>query len=293
MTGSALSVVAGKNDILGFEVEKGRIAYIILENPTDFRMKLSVSCYFHNITVKDFNTGFTVEDARMPHEQMMAKLKADADRYGPFQLICYDTFQAGFAGAQFNDNNDTLKHAQNLRELTTLPGSPSVLVACHPVKNATREGLEPYGGGSTMNEFDGNLTLWSDAGTIELNHNKVRGPEFEPRYFRIETLGSPDILDNKGRQPQLPVMRPISEQAVEERKNADDDFGRALLRQMLDAPNGSQRQWGDAVRRSKSRVNDKLHNLAKEGLVTNALGSWNVTSKGAKALQNAAERSAA
>jgi hypothetical protein len=156
--------------------------------------------------------------------------------------------------AQFNDNNDALKHAQNLREFTTLPGKPSVLVACHPIKNATRDNLEPYGGGSTMNELDGNLTLWNEGGVIELSHNKVRGPEFEPLPFRIEKIGSPEILDNKGRQPLLPVLRRVSEQAAEEREKASDNDDIALLKAMGADPSASKRALAGATKIHASSI---------------------------------------
>jgi AAA domain len=203
LTSAALAVATGEEKFLGLEVEQGRVAYIILENPTDFRMKLSAAAFAHNVDVGALNDKICILDMRLPHEQIMDLLKRDAGRFGPLQLVNYDTFQAGFPGADFNDNTATLKHAQSLREFTTLPGSPSVLAACHPVKNAEKDRLEPYGGGSTMNEFDGNITAWNEGGIIEVGFNKVRGPEFEPLYFRIEKLGTPDILDIKGRQPFL------------------------------------------------------------------------------------------
>jgi hypothetical protein len=199
-------------------------------------------------------------------------------------------FKPGFR-AQISTTTTTLKHAQSLRELTTLPGKPSVLVACHPVKNATRDNLEPYGGGSTMNEFDGNLTLWNENGIIEFHHNKVRGPEFAPIHFRIEKLGSPEILDNKGRQPQLPVLYRMADQSVDERAKADNDIARSLLKQLRDNPSGTQKEWA-AVGRATSLINSKLQKLRKEALVENTPGSWSITTKGVKALKDDPERQA-
>jgi ABC-type multidrug transport system ATPase subunit len=40
LQGTALSVITGRQDILGLEPEQGRVAYVVLENPQDFRMKL-------------------------------------------------------------------------------------------------------------------------------------------------------------------------------------------------------------------------------------------------------------
>jgi hypothetical protein len=288
VTSTALAVATGDVKILGLEVEKGRVAYIILENPTDFRMKLSVTAFVLGIDVQALNDKLVILDMRLPHAQIMELLKRDADRLGSFQLVNYDTFQAGFAGAQFNDNNDALKHAQNIREFTTLPGKPSVLVACHPVKNATKDNLEPYGGGSTMNELDGNLTLWNEGGVIELFHNKVRGPEFDPINFRIEKIGSPDILDNKGRQPLLPVLRPVSAADVAEREKVAVNKDVALLKAMAADPSASIDTWAASTRISATSIKRVLArlSLASGGkLVTNSLGKWAITAAGLKAIE--------
>jgi AAA domain len=296
LTATALAVSTGREDFLGFEVEKGRVAYIILENPTDFRMKLSVTAFARNVDVPSLNDAIRIIDMRLPQGQIMELLKRDADRLGPFQVVAYDTFQAGFARADFNDNNDTLKHAQSLREFTKLPGNPSVLVACHPVKNATKDNLEPYGGGSTMNELDGNLTAWNESGLIELGFNKVRGPEFEPVYFRIEKIGSPEILDNKGRQPQLPVLFRMTSQAVDERQD-DSEMQRTneditlIIKAMRDNAGATFAQLEVATGFKRGKLQRQLERLAlpKGGkLVANPLGKWTITQAGLKALTDGA-----
>src|ERR1700730_15417083 len=129
LQGASLSTIHGTKSILNLDVEPGRVAYIILENPADFRMKLAVNAYIHRIDIDKLNSNLAVLDARLPHSEVMAQLNFDAYENGPLRLICYDTYQAGFAGAQLNDNADVLRHAKALRELTTLPGKPAVLVA--------------------------------------------------------------------------------------------------------------------------------------------------------------------
>jgi hypothetical protein len=288
LTSTALAVAADRSDIHGFDVEKGRVAYIILENPTDFLMKLAVTAFALGIDVQKLNDKFVIIDMKRSHEAIMRALRENAARFGPFQLVNYDTFQAGFPGANFNDNNDTLKHAQSLREFTTLPGKPSVLVACHPVKNPTRDNLEPYGGGSTMNEFDGNLTLWNEGGVIELHHNKVRGPEFEPINFRIEMLGSPDILDSKGRQPLLPVLRPVSAQDAEESQKAAVNNDVTLLKAMAADPDASIPALARETKINASSIKRALPRLAtpKSGkLVASVFGKWTLTAAGLKAIE--------
>jgi len=281
LTAVSLAVLTGNKDIIGFDVENGRVAYIILENPTDFRMKLATTLYVHSINQKDISRQFVILDMRLPHAEIIDQLARDADKNGPLQLACYDTYQAGFAGAQFNDNTDALKHTQDIRQLTSLPGKPSVLVGCHPVKNATKDNLEPYGGGATMNELDGNLTLWNDNGRIELGWNKVRGPEFETQYFRIEKLGCPNILDNKGRTPLLPIIRPISLETVEQDKRREGDTDFAMLQAIHEDPFGSQRKWADAIGISQQAISKKLQVLQGKRLVEEGTDKhWRLTPKG-------------
>jgi AAA domain len=44
MIAAALAVTFGREDILGCPVERGRVAYVTIENPVDFKMKLAVNC---------------------------------------------------------------------------------------------------------------------------------------------------------------------------------------------------------------------------------------------------------
>jgi hypothetical protein len=163
---------------------------------------------------------------------------------------------------------------------------PSVIVACHPIKNPTKDNLEPYGGGSTMNEFDGNFTLWAEDDRVEWGWNKIRGPEFDTRYFYIEKLGSPHILDQKGRQPLLPVMRPMSANDAQRCEQMSGNLDIELLKAMIANPSGTQSDWARDIGRSKSSVNNRLQNLKRDRLVEELVkGKWRVTTKGIKAVK--------
>jgi hypothetical protein len=239
---SMFAVALNRPELIGVdEVEPGHVAYVALENPTDIRMKMAVFAYCFNIMPdEELDRRITIIDQRMPTKEILEQLKLAAERKGPLRAVFYDTFQAGFAGAVgFNDNLDMRNFTVELRTLTQLPGGPSMLVAAHPCKNAGEGALEPYGGGAVLNEADGNLTLWKDDRGIRLHWNKVRGPNFEPRYFRTEMLSTPDIVDNKGRQILLPVCRPMSEEAAEQRQNAKDAINAKILRFFADDPKTS------------------------------------------------------
>ena len=71
-----------------------------------------------------------------------------------------------------------------------------------------QDNLQPFGGGAIVNEIDGNLTLWFGDGNIELSWTKVRGPQFNPRFFSIHLGVAPTVIDKDGAMIRLPVMRP-------------------------------------------------------------------------------------
>ena len=283
---TTIAVAMNRQDVIGCDVEPGRVAYISIENPIDFKMKLAVNCFIHNILYDEIEPRVAIIDGRDTPEQIHEGLKLDVESNGPFQLICFDTFQAGFAvsgAGAFNENEAVLKYVGRLRPLTNLPGSPSVLVAFHPIKNATEDVLFPYGGGAIMNEIDGNLTLWNNA-QIKLHWNRVRGPQFEPKFFRIEKCSCPDIVDNKGRQIMLPVMRPCTEIDAAEREKNEGNLDLALLRAMAANPDGTQLEWAFAIGiKAKSAVNAKIQKLKGKKLVEQRLdGKWRLTPKGQK-----------
>jgi hypothetical protein len=126
------------------------------------------------------------------------------------------------------------------------------------------------------------LTLWR-AAQIKLHHtDKLRGPTFEPRYFRIEHLSCPDILDTKGRQIALPVMRPSTEADASEREKNDGNLDLALLRAMEANPDATQLEWAFAVGiKSKGSISKKLQKLKTMKFVEERLGGkWRLTPKG-------------
>ena len=286
MSAATLAVAMNRRDILGLDIECGRVAYVTIENPIDFKMKLAANCYFHNISFDEIDPRIAIIDGRDSPEQIYDGLKLDAEAKGDFQLVCFDTFQAGFAAANagaFNDNEAVLKYVTRLRLMILLPGSPSGLVAFHPTKNAGEAELIPYGGGATMNEIDGNLTLWKET-SIKFHWNRLRGPEFEPRFFRIELLSCPDIVDKHGREILLPVMRPSTEMDAAEGEKNDGNLDLALLRAMNANPEGSQLEWAFAIGiKAKSAVNSKIQKLKGKKLVEERLdGKWRLTPKGQK-----------
>jgi hypothetical protein len=282
----SLAIVTGREDILGREVTKGRVAYLAFENPDDVRMRIMIACYLLNIDLNDIGDRLVILDRRQKPEEILIELRRLAQT-DPFTLIIVDTLAAFFDGTDINDNVQGGEFMRRLRPFTQVPGLPSVIVSAHPIKNAGKDSLLPYGGGAILNEVDGNLTLWKrpDTGIVSLHwQGKIRGLDFKPVQFRFETCGSPEVLDVKGRQVQLPVMRPTTEESAEEKQQSEADVSRALLQAMIAEPTATQREWATAVGVSKSTAHRHLFLLRNKKLAEETLGKWTATSKGRKAM---------
>lgn len=283
-----LAVATGRRAVLETDVEPGRVCYIACENADDVRMRLIAACFLLNIDVREVGDRFVVIDRREKPEALALRLALDTEERGNFSLIIVDTLASIFDGTDINDNVQAGEFIRRLRPLTGLPGSPAVVIAAHPVKNAAEDNLLPYGGGAILNEVDGNLTLWRDIAGIAKLHwqGKIRGLEFEPPAFRFEITGSPDMLDVKGRQVQVPVMRPTTGEDADAKAAAAANVDIRVLRAMLAAPDDTIRDWATAADVPRSNLHRKLAALAKQGLVRCALNKWAVTPKGEKSLAN-------
>jgi AAA domain len=288
LTTTALSVATGRGDLLGREVTRGRVAYVVAENPEGFRMRLMVAAYALNVDLNRLADRLIVLDQRQTPEEIAARLRKLAARE-PFSLIFGDTFQALFDGDDFNDNVQTGEFVRRWRPLTQLPGKPAVILASHPVKNAAADNLIPYGGGAILNEIDGNLTLNKVLPDVSELHwqGKLRGVEFDPIKFRLNQLSSPDVKDVKGREVVLPVLRPMSEADAEQRETDQADRDVKVLHVLDDNPNASLAELGKAAGLHKNKVDRALKALAKQKFARNALGKWTITKAGKEALNYA------
>jgi len=282
---AALAIATGRPDILGLDVARGRVAFLTFENPDDVRMRFMIAAYLLNIDLDEIANSIVVLDIRIKPEEVLVKLQklADAD---PFTLVIVDTFAAFFDGNDTNDATQGGEFMRRLRPLTKIAGLPTVVVAAHPIKNASDDNLLPYGSGAILNEVDGNLTLWklSATGFVSLHwQGKLRGIDFDPVMFRFEEASSPDLLDAKGRQFMLPTMRPVSREAAEQRDKAESNSEIALLRAIASDPEATQAEWGRVIGRTKGPVNTKLQKLRKLKFVEEGLGGkWKLTPKGQK-----------
>ena len=160
---------------------------------------------------------------------------------------------------------------------------PALVIAAHPTKNASDDQLVPYGGGAILNEVDGNLTLAKrgDTGNTVLHwQGKFRGLEFQPINFRFEITACPEVIDNKGRQVQLPVLRPCTAEDVESRVQTEHNVDARVLTALAVEPPPSIREIAAATGKSRTAIEGRLKRLAKEKLTEQVLGKWRLTPKG-------------
>jgi hypothetical protein len=132
--------------------------------------------------------------------------------------------------------------------------------------------------------------LWRhDDFLVELHHNKIRGPGFEPMTFRIEKITTPKLVEKKGRHIPTVHVVPVSESEENEQVRTT----RAEENEMLAAlAKGANQSIADLARACgwtlqsgephKSKAHRVLERLAKAKLVKNKRGSWCLTDDGIK-----------
>jgi hypothetical protein len=215
------------------ETKKRRVLYLAAENPADVRMRwiaLAQQMDFDQDTIEVFFI-----EGSFKISQMGDKLKEEAARHGgEFGLVIIDTGPVFYEGDDENNRTQQARHAAMLRELIDIiPGKPAVIANVHPVKNATADNLLPAGGGSFLNQVDGNLTAAKTDNTTELHwQGKYRGVEFAPMHFMLRTVTHERLKDSRDRLMPTVVCDWISDGAKEEiakQRVSDEDRLLALI----------------------------------------------------------------
>lgn len=287
------NVHAGRN-IGNIEVTQGAVVFLAGENPEDLRCRLYAAAQAYGVPaallprVLPGNFPMTAEGAKA--------LKADIDALGcDVAMIVVDTVAAFFAGKDANDNVQMGDYGRNLRILTACRGNPAVLAPAHPVKNAGKESLLPYGGGGFLNELDGNLTLWSEAmGESATLHwqGKLRGADFAPVNFRLFQVKIADLTDRRGR-PILSIVAALQTEAeaaaATKQAHTDENTVLELLRRkpgVAISEIASTAGWVSATGvPNKAKVARLLKALKNDKLATQHRGKWIITDAGKKELE--------
>lgn len=213
------------------EIERGRVLYLAGENPDDIRIRVVAMSEVMDFDPRQVDVHFIASVISL--EDNLERLRKEAEKNGPYDLIVVDTGRAYFEGEDENDNVMMGRYARLLRQLTQLNGGPAVIVNCHPPKNVSNENLQPAGGGAFVAEVDGNLTITNVGENVELHwQTKLRGPEFSPLQFELRDVVSTRLRDIKGRRLRTVIARPVSEaraQLNESRDRQEQDAVMAIM----------------------------------------------------------------
>jgi RecA-family ATPase len=289
-----ISALAALGQPLGSrEVKKGRVLYFAGENPDDVGMRWIGAAHHMGFDPAAIDVHF------VPGTFDIASLIAEVDSavaaIGGVDLVIIDTSAAYFNGTDENSNVDMGKHARNLRTLTTLPGAPCVLVACHPTKSADQSNLLPRGGGAFLAEVDGNLVcIRTETGTVKLHwQGKHRGPDFDPVMFDLETVTAPMLKDSRGRDVPTVLASVVPEgevtrRQVESRRDEDD-----VLLVVEREPKLSQAKIAEALgwkdhegKVHKRRAQSALESLRRDGMLDLTRSGYVLTRKGNEAVSD-------
>ncbi len=298
---TALALLLTASTALGWSVggrsiERGRVVYLAGENADDVRMRWLAMAEHMGFDADESDVWFV--DGVVDVEAMAAELRTMARNLGGVSLVVVDTSAAYNAANDENNNVEMGAHARRLRALTTLPGGPTVLVLCHPVKNATADNLLPRGGGAFLAEVDGNLTC-AKSGTTTVLHwqGKHRGPDFEPMGFDLRPVTAERLKDSKGRNVPTVVAVALSEaeqQAKSSELRSDED---AMLVLLLEHDDGAGMTFAAIAERlrwvspggvpQKSKVFRVMDSLKRDKLITKERGSAVLADRGRAAAKRA------
>jgi hypothetical protein len=279
----------------GHATEKDRVLFFAGENPDDSRARWIAMSVAMNFDVDKVDVHFI--PGKFKISALIDRIKAEVEALGGVALIIVDTSATYFEGKDENDNVQAGEHAARLRSLTELPGGPTVLVNCHPVKNAQDDNLSPRGGGAFVAEVDGNLTAVKDDGVVTLHWQvKFRGPDFVPLAFMLKADTYDRLRDSKGRLMPTVIAKHLTDTAQEEMTKvarSDDDM---VLQALKDGAGGvsiadlaKQLNWLNArLEPNKSKAQRTVSRLKKAKLVQLDRGRYALTDKGKKAARMAA-----
>jgi len=273
--------------------KKNRVLYLAAENPDDVRMRWIALSQHMDFNLEAIEVFFI--EGVFKISQMADCLKKEADRIGgEFGLVIIDTGPVFYEGDDENNRTQQGNHAKMLRDLITIvPGKPTVVANCHPVKNASADNLVPAGGGNFLNQVDGNLTVAKRESAAELHwQGKFRGADFAPLYFQIKTVTHQRLKDSLGGLIPTVISTWLTETAKEQiDKETDADQRKVLATVANDRTitlSDIAKQMGWKPLRdgtpNKVRAGRYVKDLVKAGWLDN---DRQVTTKGQKILANA------
>ena len=273
----------------GKEFSQGRVLYLAGENPVDVQQRWIAMAQQIDFDGESIDVHFIPGVFSVP--AMRACIAEQVETLGGVSLVIIDTSAAYFEGDDENSNTQLGQYARMQRSLVNLPGGPTVLALCHPVKNAADDNLLPRGGGAYLNECDGNLTAQNNNGLIEIHwQGKFRGPDFAPMSFQLHTVTHERLKDSKGKLIPTVVAKHLSEAGEQELKavaRSNEDRLLTLLAANRGASMAELAKLGEWRKRdggpNRTLVWRLIQSLKKAKLVADGRNGLELTDAGKKA----------
>jgi len=274
-------------------VEQGKVLYLAGENPDDVRMRWIKLCEEMGVEPKDMPVYFLPSNPQLSNTAVRKQIDEESALHGPFTLVIIDTSVAYFEGDDENNNVQMGKHARMLRSLAKLPDGPTIIVTCHPTKNADPEDFVPRGGGAFLNEVDTNLVCIKEPTTppiVQLHwRRKVRGIDFAPIPFELLYGKTERLTDSKGRLIWTVTARPISDEEQTNQEEQTRRYEDQVLVLMKEKPGLSLAEMAKALNWTysngephKTRVDRTLRKLQRQKFVKQDRDGWQLTKEGEK-----------
>ncbi len=283
----AATAIATGTDFGTREVEHGDVLFMAGENPDDVRARVIATMEFYNIDPATCRLHFIAGTFSIRAD--MERLRAEAAKLPNLLLVVIDTFAAYFDGEDENSNAQALDFTRLVRRIAAFAAKPAVVMPAHPVKNATRSNLSPKGGSSLLNEVDGNLTLWNEAGILSLHwQGKFRGPDFEPLRFELQRHETARLADSQGRLIPSILAKPLLEARAIELVTQELSTEDKLLINIQHHPAMSQRERCVAIgltAGARATIRRTLAKLEKQKLIRRFRTNLELTKDGEKAVE--------
>jgi hypothetical protein len=276
--------------LAGREVDRGRVLYLAGENPDDVRMRWVK--FAHEMKIDHAQCGIIWRPGTMPlsNPEIRQWLRDQVSGYGDLALVIVDTRPAFFDGDDENTNTQMIGFAKSLRELTKLPGRPTVIAPDHPPKNANPDRLIPRGGGGFVAEVDGNLTVTKQPGSllVEMHwQEKFRGPQdWQPITFQLLPGFAPTLVDAKGRHISTVSARVAGSVDLDEAEARTRKQREALIEVLKENPEASERDLARLVGWSyangdpnKTLVHRTLQGLEADRIIKRNGQRWTILGK--------------
>lgn len=212
----------------GREVQAGRVLYFAGENPDDVRQRWIAMAEHLGFDINTIDVHFITGVVSL--EALEEQITREVEALGGVAMIVIDTSAAYFLGDDENSNVAMGAYARRLRKFTTLKGGPTVLINCHPPKNAGSDNLMPRGGGAFLAEVDGNLTCSRTDALVTVHwQGKFRGADFDPLSFETRSVTAERLKDSRGRSIFTVYAAQLSESEVSTRASQGRQDEDAIL----------------------------------------------------------------